>query len=203
MQTFSFEPGKHEGVDWIARPGTVLDAGQLRAFWRDEGPVCFPLRPLLYPSAQRLDLTRAELVAPLISRRHSDRWVVRCDALDQFARGRIARNDNRLGSIFLIKAELGFALSRIGSVAGVTLVGQDGPDIAIELDGARFGGAADRSQQQRDNGIAEPHVSVRSIVVRGRRPSGDDRFCLLFACHSYDLAVRRSANLVGGKERSR
>jgi hypothetical protein len=170
MQTLALDPGKYEGVDGIAWPRAVLDAGQLRAFWRDEGPVCFPLRALLYPSAQRLDLTRAELVAALISRGHSDRWVVRCNALDQFARGRIARNDNRLGSIFLIKAELGFALSRIGSVAGVTLVGQDGPHIAIELDGARFGGAADRSHEQRDNGNAEPHGNLRSIVVPGRRP---------------------------------
>src|SRR5580658_7177622 len=124
MQTFTLEPGEYEEVDGIAWPGAVLDAGQLRAFWRDEGPVCFPFRALLHPSAQCLDLTRAELVAPFIGRWHSDRWVVRCDALDQFARGRIARNDNRLGSIFLIKAELGFALSRIRSVAGVTLVGQ-------------------------------------------------------------------------------
>src|SRR5271156_3287182 len=162
MQTFALEPGKYEGVDGIAWPGAVLDAGQLRAFWRDEGPVCFPLRTLLHPPAQCLDLTRAELVAPFIGRGHPCSRVVRCDALDQFARGRIARNDNRLSSIFLIKAEPGFALSRIGSVAGVTLVGQDGPHVAIELDDARFGGAADRSQQQSDNRKAESHGNVRS-----------------------------------------
>src|SRR5271154_5640332 len=135
MQTFALEPGKYESVNRIVGPGAIFDGGQLRTLRRDEGPVCFPLRALLYPPAQCLDLTRAELVAALISRGHSNRWVVRCNALDQFASGRIARNDNRLGSIFLIEAELGFALSGIGSVAGVTLVRQDGPHIAIELDG--------------------------------------------------------------------
>src|ERR1700681_2857859 len=105
MQTFALDPRKYESVNRIAGPGAILDGGQLRALRRDEGPVCLPLRALLYPSAQGLDLTRAELVAALISRGHSDRWVVRCNALDQFARGRIARNDNRIRSIFLIKAE--------------------------------------------------------------------------------------------------
>jgi hypothetical protein len=196
MQTFALEPGKYEGVDGIAWPGAVLDAGQLRAFWRDEGPVCFPLRALLHPPAQCLDLTRAELVAPFIGRGHPCSRVVRRDALDQLAVDRIARNDRQPGSCFQIKAELGSAIGGIGSVAGVALVGQYGPHIAIELDDARFGGAADRSQQQGDNGIAEAHVNVISIVVPGRRPSRETTVSA-FCSH----VIRMTLPLSSGKIR--
>jgi len=62
--------------------------------------------------------------------------VVGRDAIDQFARLGIARHDGLLGDgdLALAQPEFGFALAGVGAVASEAVIGEDGPDVAVEFD---------------------------------------------------------------------
>ena len=76
----------------------------------------------------------------LLGRRHDVIGVGRLDALDQFALLGLAGQDDEVAltvalRIFLVvEAQLPLAGFLVGAVAGDTVLGQDRPDLAAEVD---------------------------------------------------------------------
>src|SRR5437762_12054690 len=107
----------------------------------DEGPEGLPARPLAHPAANEFDLRGRKLVFAGISRRHADGRNIGCGAPHDLALFGIARHDGEasLGkgdacAAFDIEAQLRFPVGSVRAVAGETLVGEEGSDVAVELD---------------------------------------------------------------------
>src|SRR5262249_50684462 len=109
---------------------------------RQEGPVLLPFRSLLNPASQEHDLFCAEAYAMLL-RRHALGLVACCYSPVQLAVLGLARNENapaaqiRERSLLGVQSQVRLAASLVGTVAGETGVGKDGPDVAIELHARR------------------------------------------------------------------
>src|SRR6185503_17702285 len=122
-----------------AQPGCVLHRGQFRAPPRHQRPVFLPLRPLLNPDFQRLDLSVCEL-PPGIDRWHTESFILCADTAVKLAARRVA-GYNRAAAVaeirpcglFEIKSELRLAVRFVRAVTGKAGVGQDGTDVSIEL----------------------------------------------------------------------
>src|SRR5262249_47781556 len=111
--------------------------GDLNPPRRYERPVLLPLRALLDPAADQVDLGGA-VRPPGIRGRHPHRRILGRNAADHLAAPRIARHDGEpsaqvaLGDRFDVESQRGFAITLVRTVAGVTLVGKDGADVAVE-----------------------------------------------------------------------
>jgi hypothetical protein len=101
--------------------------------------VIFPGGSLFDPATDQVDFRRSELAAriggwhPLVLLWMSDSQI-------QFTRADVSRNDDGMAfriaerASFDIQTQIGFTLSWIGTMAPVTCIGQDRPDIATEVD---------------------------------------------------------------------
>ena len=100
-----------------------------------------PFGALLHPPAHQVDFVGGERGTGR-GGGHAHRFVFGGDAANHFALAGIAGDDGVAaakvggGYGFQVEAEFGFAVSRIGAMAGVALVREDGADVAIELDWA-------------------------------------------------------------------
>src|SRR5258708_5488733 len=99
-----------------------------------------PLRALLDPLPDQLDFAIAELSLTGIGRWHPHSLIAGCDTADDFARSRIASYDDvtPFGQIDVraglsIEAQGCFAIAWVRAMASKALIGQDGPDIAVEV----------------------------------------------------------------------
>ena len=102
---------------------------------RLERPVAGPGRPLFDPLADQLDLSLRELLARL-GRRHAPLRIGFRDAQKGFALVRLTGGEG--GGAFLgVQAQLGLALLLVGPVTLEASVGEDGPDVAGEIDAVR------------------------------------------------------------------
>src|SRR5207249_11562319 len=96
------------------------------------------------PAADERDFALAQPAAGF-GLRHPFRFVLRRDAAEQLALLRLAWHDHRaifpLGkcSLFSVEPEVRLSLGLVRPVAIEAVVGEDRPDIAVELDGLRQG----------------------------------------------------------------
>jgi len=129
--------GTNEEVNRID-DATALPCGkawQSGAADGDEGPVFLILCALGDPAVEEIPLRPGELL------RRGRRWhdvarIVGDQALPEFAGLRVARNDGGLDRISShVEAEVRLPLVGVRPMAGVALGGENGPDVAAELDG--------------------------------------------------------------------
>ncbi len=141
-EALPLEPGKDEIIDFIPRPRRAVHVRQRRSHRFDVRPVLCVCRPFAHPLREELQLARRELFAALLGR-HRDVGVVAGDALDQFALVGLPGDDRRVTPQVLPRAVLGvkpqtvsppFAFLRVGPVALEAVVGEDGTDVAVEVD---------------------------------------------------------------------
>src|SRR4051812_24888238 len=128
------EPIEHEAIDRVTRPFLVLNGWQGGLSRGKKGPMLFPLRALLDPALEDLDLTRRDCLTRS-GRGHSFFWVRRGDAADEFTFfSRTANDGGRMvggadGSRFGIQPQVGFAGAFVRAVAAVAGVGKDRADV--------------------------------------------------------------------------
>jgi hypothetical protein len=87
--------------------------------------MALPLGALFNPGADGGDFGNGERLAVGVRRRHAAGGRFRSDAAENFGDGKIPGN---------IEAESGFARDLVGTVAGKAAVGEDGTDVAGEID---------------------------------------------------------------------
>jgi hypothetical protein len=138
----------------LPNPGRILDVRFDRAARCDKGPVFIPGGARLDPAADQGDLGFREVLARL-GGRHVIVLVRGGQTLEEIALVRFAGDNKgfafgRLeGAVLGVDAVLGFALLVVGAVASEALLGEDGADVAGEID-RLFGGLSS------EGGSAEP-----------------------------------------------
>ena len=139
-QTLGFQAGQDEAVQGVAHPGGVFHRRGCGPANGLEGPVLVPGGSLLDPLAQRGDLFVVQ--RPLgVGRRHPKGRLGMGDALVEQAGLRVARNDEASvgppGECPLpgIQPEIRHPGGRIGTVALEAVVGEDGTNVPLEVDG--------------------------------------------------------------------
>jgi len=158
------------GQQCVDRMGRRRRDWQRRALDGCKRPVILPRGTGSNPLAQHLNLLPRELLA-CRRRRHPQGIVTACNACKQFALVGLARGDRLMiadrgrGARLGVEPQVGFALVLVGAVAGETILGQDRPDVAIELDRRLIGRAqivrGQRQQQERgDDGAIAWEVGV-------------------------------------------
>lgn len=139
LQAFTFESGPDEGVD---RVGLFVCCGQAGFDEWGKGPVFAPVGTLLDPGFESLNLGGVESFVCL-GRRHEvvdicgDHSLVKQTLIGGSSNDGCPVFSIRLGGFFEIKAQICFAMLLVGSVAIEAAVGEEGEDLAVELDGGR------------------------------------------------------------------
>src|SRR5262245_37408411 len=186
-------------VNGILGPGDVLDSGQFWSGWRNECPMAGPRRALINPLTNRFDLSAGQV--PLgFHRRHVVVVFVRsADAAIQLALRALTGNNDRLaifeakGSLPGVEPQLGFAGLFIRAMTRVAIVGEDGLDITVEIQGLAIGrsGAEQPRHGQGDCqaiAISSGHPpSIQRLSV-GRKPN----VLLAQRCQPYIASSRTS-----------
>jgi len=96
------------------------------------------LGPLVDPAAEQLDLMLGQFRLVRVGRRHQLVFVVRGDPLDQRAVLRLAGDDGILnGRVAQVQTQLGLPVALIRTVAGVTPIRQQRPNLPIEINRPR------------------------------------------------------------------
>jgi len=119
------------------------EVGQGRFYGGGPGPVVLPFRAFGDPAFEQGLLLFIEVFLG-VRRGHLLIGVGVEDAAVQFALAGLSGDEGRRDAFgeqafVRVEPELGLALLFIGAVAGVALVGKDGPDVAVELDGFGLG----------------------------------------------------------------
>ena len=140
-QTLGFQTGQDEAVQRVADPGGVFHRRRFRPADGLEGPVPVPGGSLCDPLAESGDLLGVQ--RPLgVGGRHPQGRLGMGDALVEQAGLGIAWDDQasagplREGSLPGIEPEIHHPGGRIGPVALETVVGEDGTNVPLEVDGA-------------------------------------------------------------------
>ena len=92
------QPRKHERIDRIANPSSILHRRNGRPLRRDERPMLLVFGPFVDPLSQRLDLLRPQRFSR-IGRRHVLIGIVARNPLDQLALRRFAWRDDGFGAV--------------------------------------------------------------------------------------------------------
>jgi hypothetical protein len=133
-ELLALQAGANEGVDGMPRGGRRrLDEGA-------ERPVLAPGRARVEPFLQGLDLRLGELLVGL-GGGHEVVGVLGDDPPIELALGALPGDDGGAALVillpgleFVVEPEVGLALLGVGSVAGEAGVGEDGEDVAVEVD---------------------------------------------------------------------
>ena len=143
LDAFRFQTGQHKGVDGVAGPLAILDPRQFRRGWSDERPVLLPSGSLTHPLLEEVDLGGGERLS-MLGRRHDFVGILRQDALDQGAalglsgdQGVLPRFELQEGVFLTVQAQTCLALALIWSMAGEAMLGENGADLSVEVDGRR------------------------------------------------------------------
>src|SRR5207244_3996044 len=98
----------------------------------DVGPMLSVGGTLVDPALQQRDLVGRQLLAGLRGR-HELAALRRGEALERLAVGGLAGQDRAEldGGVALVEAKVSLALLGIGTMAGETGIGEDGPDVAV------------------------------------------------------------------------
>ena len=140
-QALALEAGEDKAVDRVAEPVRVSDRGHRRSFRRHERPVGLPLRPLVDPEAQGLDLVVRERFA---AARHPLGGVRGRDAVEEEAAGGVAGHHDRPAEpravgerpVLDVEAEPALPAPLVRPVATEAVLGEERPDLAREVDHA-------------------------------------------------------------------
>ena len=135
---------RHKMIDGILRPAPLRPGQRWQRMpnRRLERPVLVVLRPLRDPALQEVDLLRRQ-IAVRLRRRHLRVRVGRSDSREQFALGQVCRINRRHAVIDLsgpfarVEPQAGLALGRIRPVALKTVLGENRPNVAIEINLSR------------------------------------------------------------------
>jgi len=134
VQPLGGEAFPDKGINGMIGPG-----GNFRLHGLFKGPMLSPLRPLGDPATQHFFLRIGEGFAVRVGRRHQFVLVGRDDTLPDLARLKIGRDDGTnpvafgLGGGFLVETEIGFAMTRVGTVAVEAPIREDGENLAAEV----------------------------------------------------------------------
>ena len=128
------------------------DRGQRRALRRDQATSAAATSPPARSSGGAARSGRGVSCRPAAGRRHPLGVVLGRDPPEQLARLGVAGHDRRAvrrgrraAPSSVSSRSFGLALGRVRAVAGEAVVGEDRPDVAVELD--RRPGAADRGRR--------------------------------------------------------
>ena len=185
LQSLGLEARQDEVVDGVARPGVVLHLGCGGPLGRNECPVQFPFRSLINPLADQLDLLRGQASVG-IGGRHAERRVFGAHLLVKLAFGALPGNDHLVSAPVLentllgIEPQLSLPCLLVGTVAGEAIVGENGPDFAVEVYGF-FVGDRRTALGRRGRGAACCALS-RRCMARARRGRGAACCALLRRC---------------------
>ena len=151
-QPLGIQPREDEAVDFVLDPGLVLHNRWGGYCGRDERPMLRPRAAFGDPPLEQFDLGGSHLF-PRGGGRHLFVGILRQHAGDQFAFINLARDNGRCsrsqfgGAPFSdVQPQAGLAFLFIGTVALKTIVRQDGPDVAGEVQ-RPVGGRSRRSGQ--------------------------------------------------------
>src|SRR5205823_3706913 len=139
-----------------------------------------PFRTLLDPTADEGNLPWRQLASGA-DRRHALLLVFRGDAPVQLALGQLTGNQRpvatevRKGAGFGIEAQVGLALSLIGTMALEADIGKDWPDVAVEFDRwrQRLGGARVGSSPRHGNTAQRRHTEYAGSRLGSCNPHRD------------------------------
>ena len=183
------ERGEDEGVDRILDPGRLANCRDRRPPDRLISPVGLIPGTLGDPSLEQLFLDGRELLGRP-GRGHDLAGIVAQDSSDQLALLHVRRDDRALGQGDLaeVESEVGLAVGLVGTVAKVAVLGQDRPDVAVELDRPARPGLSlechEQGHQDGDrSGMNTVSIHRREALDRGvgraggeaRRPQGGRR----------------------------
>src|SRR5262245_62382217 len=164
-------------VDRILRPGGVLNGRQGRSRWRNECPMSGPRRALINPLTNQFDLYGGQV--PLgFGRRHVVVFIRSCDPTIQFALRTLAGNNDRLAvfdakRFFLgIQSQFGFALLFVRAMASITIVRNDGLNVAVEINGVASSRNCGQQSRHCENdcqtvAISPGHTESNTVFKRG------------------------------------
>jgi hypothetical protein len=134
------ETGEDEAIDGVPAPGGA-DSGQRWSPRRDVRPVRLPRGAFHDPAPQRLDLRARQPRLAARDVRHALVVVRVRDALDQRALLRLAghdrdgaRRERGLRVLLAVEPQPRLAPVAVGAVAAETVVGEDRPHVAVELE---------------------------------------------------------------------
>ena len=115
----------------------------------------FVFTAFLDPLLQQLDLFGCEL-AMRIGGRHAFIGILGGDTIDELALGEVARHDGacavlpfRLRIRLTVQSQLGLTCRAIRPVTFVTIIRENGPDIAIKAEGCRRDGGGNHDKNSR------------------------------------------------------
>ena len=146
--------GAEEGVD---RRGALRGGRDFRTDRDFEAPMLAVDGAFGDPAAKEVDLRRRDLLMRL-GRRHDLFRVLAEDALDELARLGVARLHgldaviDRGGAFGGVEAEVGLALLGVEAVASEAVVGEDGPDVPVEVQFRVGGREAGGDEQEAEGG---------------------------------------------------
>ena len=151
LASLLLQPGQDEGVQRLAHPRGISYFRHRRILRRHERPVLLVLRTLRDPSLHRLDLRRRQ---PLVRfrRRHQFVFMRTEHAQHDLAFLRLPRHDRgvsaqiRVGRTRLVQPQVRLARLRILAVTVEAVLGEDRPDVAVEVE--PFFGRADYGSGQ-------------------------------------------------------
>ena len=137
---FGFQASQHKGIDGGLDPALVLNGGNGRGPGRLKRPVVSPRGALLDPGSEQLDLIGGQFSATA-RWRHQGVGIIGFDPGNQFTLIRVAGRD-RVTTIFEcgkhavtgIQSQPGLPLFFVGAVARKAIIGNQRPDLTIEVD---------------------------------------------------------------------
>ncbi len=168
-QALRFEPRQDEPVDRHPRPGAVRHGGWLGTQDRFECPVLIPVGALIDPAPQRVDLIVGERLVRCRGRHPEPRVGMR-DPLDHEAGAGIPGDHGlpvrtvRDQTVFRVEPQPDLPRALVRPVAQETVIGQDRPHFALEVDRRRPGGRL---------GLPRPEVDGRARCGGQQHPGQD------------------------------
>ena len=168
-EALSLETGEDEAVDRVARPVGVGDRRRVGTLRRHERPVRLPLRPLVDPQAERLDLVVRQRLGPA---GHPLGRIRGRDAVEQEALVGASGDDDgpaeprALGerTVLDVEAQAALPARLVRPVATEALPGQDRPHLAREVDRALENSGGVRRRSRLRGGVRRFRAPVRAAV---------------------------------------
>jgi hypothetical protein len=125
---FLLETRKDEAVDGIL----LSHLRNLGTLWRNERPVRLPFGTRIDPLFDQCDLLLCERVP---DRGHALRLLIGAYAKEERAMGGVTRSEHsKRTAILCVQTQVGHAALLIRAMATEAVVGEDRPDVAIEID---------------------------------------------------------------------
>ena len=139
LKPLAIQPCHHEIVDWVLGPRAIADRREIGTYRRNKRPVILPRGALRDPPCEQVDFGILQLRRSGPRRRHASRRVGRTNPADHLTGARLARHNRKVApeiafcEVLQVEAQLTLAFTIVGAVAGKTVLGKDGANVAVEL----------------------------------------------------------------------